>query len=360
LKGSTIDQRVADAITHWKPRFTANGVAAPDFERITSGVERWEQWPDAWSEGAAVHEELGNEAVAQGRNASAGAHLAQAAVYYHFAKFVFVEDLDRMRAAHQAAVHCLNQALPHLDPPGQRIEIAFDDSTLIGILRRPAPVGDAPLVILIPGLDSAKEEFRSTEELFLKRGLATLSLDGPGQGEAEYELKIRPDWEKPIAAVIDHVSGLEGVDSSRIGLWGVSLGGYYAPRAASGEPRVKACIALAGPFNFGEVWHHLPSLTRDAFRVRSGASSDDEARAKALTLSLEGRAEQITCPLQVVMGKLDRLFPWEEALRLVDGARGETDFLLLEDGNHGCANVSAQHRYRSADWMARMLDAGST
>jgi 2,6-dihydroxypseudooxynicotine hydrolase len=356
-KGAPIDRRVADAIAHWKPRFTANGVSPPDFETITAGLERWEDWPEAWCAGARVHEDLGREALEQGRWLSAGAHLAQAAVYYHFAKFVFVEDLATMRAAHRRAVRCLNDALPHLDPSGRRVEIPFEGAKLVGVLRRPPMAEHVPLVILIPGLDSAKEEFRPTEELFLQRGLATLSLDGPGQGEAEYDLPIRPDWETPIGAVIDHVAGLDGIDPAAVGLWGVSLGGYYAPRAASGDPRVRACIALAGPYDFGEVWERLPGLTRATFATRSRASSEQEARHKASELSLAGRADEIACPLQVVMGKLDRLIPWEHAQRLAEQARGPTDLLLLEDGNHGCANVAAKHRYRSADWMARVLGA---
>ena len=103
------------------------------------------------------------------------------------------------------AVACLTDALPYLDPPGRRIEIPFDGSRLVGILRRPAGEGPHPVMIMIPGLDSAKEELRSTEELFLERGIATFSVDGPGQGEAEYDLAIRGDWEVPGGAVIDQL-----------------------------------------------------------------------------------------------------------------------------------------------------------
>ena len=128
---------------------------------------------------------------------SAGTHLSQAAVYYHFAKFLFVNDLDQMREAHGNAVRCLNDALPYLDPPGKRVEIPFESSAIVGILREPRGRGPHPAMIMIPGLDSAKEELRSTEELFLERGIATFSVDGPGQGEAEYDLAIRGDWEVP-------------------------------------------------------------------------------------------------------------------------------------------------------------------
>jgi 2,6-dihydroxypseudooxynicotine hydrolase len=85
--------------------------------------------------------------------------------------------MDQLRAAHLAAVRCLTDALPHLDPPGERIQIPFDGASLAGILRRPAGPGPHPVVVLIAGLDSAKEEFRAVEELFLRRGLATFAVD---------------------------------------------------------------------------------------------------------------------------------------------------------------------------------------
>lgn len=268
---------------------------------------------------------------------------------------MFVDDLDQMRAAHRSAVRCLDDALPYLDPPGERVEIPFDGSVIAGILRRPAGPGPHPIVVLIPGLDSAKEEFRPTEDLFLGRGLATLSVDGPGQGEAEYDLAIRGDWEVPGAAILDAVAGLPGIDSARIGVWGVSLGGYYAARVASGDDRVRACIALCGPYCLGDVWDQLPELTRAAFTVRSKSGSDVEARARAGELSLAGLAGQITAPLLVVAGKRDRIFPWKDAERLADEAGGEATLLLLAEGNHGCANVPYQHRHVSADWMASHL-----
>ncbi len=350
-----MDDRVAMAISHWAPRFTMNGVTAGDFERITSGLASWDDWCAGWSAVAAEHEQLGRDALAAGRELSAGAHLAQAAVYYHFAKFLFVNDLVQMRAAHLKAAGCLSDALPYLDPPGRRIEIPFDGAQMVGVLREPASPGPHPVMIMIPGLDSAKEELRSTEELFLARGLATFSVDGPGQGEAEYQLAIRGDWEVPGGAIIDYLARVPSLDPDRVGVWGVSLGGYYAPRVASGDSRVKACIALAGPYNFADNWDNLPILTREAFRIRSGSPDLDAARAKAGTLSLAGRAELIRCPLLAVMGKLDRLIPWQHAQRLVDEAGGPAELLLLEKGNHGCANLAPFHRYAAADWAADKL-----
>jgi dipeptidyl aminopeptidase/acylaminoacyl peptidase len=352
-----MDELVASAISNWAPRFTTNGVAVSDFERITRGLEHWADWCAAWSTVAAEHKALAVEAEAEGRLRSAGQHYAQAAVYYHFAKFLFVQHRIQMRAAHTEAVHCLDAALPYLDPPGRRVEIPFDGGKLVGVLRLPSSGrGPHPLVVMIPGLDSTKEEFRTTEALFLERGVGTFSVDGPGQGEAEYDLPVRADWEKPGSAILDTATGLDGVDPERIAVWGISLGGYYAPRVAAGDRRVRACVALAGPYDFGACWDGLPALTREAFRVRSHLTTDDQAKAHALTLSLEGRAASIRCPLLVVAGKRDRLFPWQDAERLAaEAAAGPATLLLLENGNHGCMNVAAQHRHKTADWVAARL-----
>jgi 2,6-dihydroxypseudooxynicotine hydrolase len=349
------DRRVDAAVSHWGPRFIANGVDSSDFARITAAISSWDDWCARWCQAAAGHEGLGRAALGRGRGLSAGAHLAQAAVYYHFAKFMFVHDIGQMRAAHQAAVRCLDDALPHLDPPGERVEIPFGGAVLPAVLRRPPGAGPHPLVVLIPGLDSAKEEFRPTEDLFLRRGLATLSVDGPGQGEAEYELPIRADWEVPGGAILDAATDLPGVDQGRIGIWGVSLGGYYAARVAGADQRVRATIALCGPYDLGAIWDQLPELSRAAFRVRSKAESEQEARAYAGALSLAGRTAGVSTPLLIVAGKRDRIFPWQDAQRLAGEVGDLAELLLLEEGNHGCANVPYQHRYYSADWMAGQL-----
>jgi 2,6-dihydroxypseudooxynicotine hydrolase len=216
-------------------------------------------------------------------------------------------------------------------------------------------------VVLLPGLDSTKEELGSTERTFLDRGLATLSVDGPGQGEAEYDLTIRGDWAPVAEALWQSIGALPELDRDRLGIWGVSLGGYYAPRvaAALGE-RVSACVALAGPFNFGECWTGLPELTRETFQVRSGAATEDEARQLALTLNLEDVAGDVTAPLLIVFGRQDRLIPWQHAVRLRDAVSGPVELLMLEDGNHGCANVAPWHRPRTADWLAARLGVPQT
>ncbi len=349
------DPRVSSAIAHWAPRFVSNGVPLTDFQEVTAEIERWEDWCRAWSARAAVHEALGREALDRGYGLSAGEHLSRAAVYYHFAKFVFVHDRAQMRAAHMKAVECRGLALPHLRPPGERVQIPYQGGQLAGILRRPDAVVRPPVLIMIPGLDSAKEELEAYELPFIARGMATLAVDGPGQGEAEYQFPIRGDYEVPVKAVIDWVCSREDVDGARIGLWGVSLGGYYACRAVAFEKRVRACIALAGPYDWARIWDGLPELTREAFRVRSHLLTPEEAKQHAHTLSLNDVAKNIECPLFLLAGKLDRLVPWQDARQMAAEAGGPVELLVVEDGNHIAANRPYRYRSQSADWMAAQL-----
>jgi dipeptidyl aminopeptidase/acylaminoacyl peptidase len=348
------DPRVASAISHWAPRFVSNGVLLADFEEVTGSLERWDDWCSAWSQRAGIHESLGREALKGGYRLTAGEHLTRAAMYYHFAKFVFVQDVAQMRAAHMKAVQCYQEALPHLRPPGERVSIRFEGRVLYGVLRRPAPER-SPVLIMAPGLDSTKEEVHAYEEPFLARGIAILAIDGPGQGEAEYEIPICGDYERAAHAVVDWIESRDDLDSTRVGMWGVSLGGYYAPRATAYEKRIRACIALSGPFEWDRIWDGLPELTRETFRVRSHSRTEAEARKLAESLTMKEAAKNITCPIFIVTGRQDRLVPASHAEQLARSVSGPVKLLIVEDGGHNANNRPYRYRSQTVDWLAEQF-----
>jgi 2,6-dihydroxypseudooxynicotine hydrolase len=346
------DARVQSAISHWAPRFVSNGVLLADFEDVTASIERWEDWCAAWSARAKVHEDLGRASLKEGFKLTGGEHLVRAGIYYHFAKFVFVQDVEQMRTAHMKAVECYRDGVALLRPhPGKRVAIPFEGKTIFGVLRNPGPA-HVPVVIMAPGLDSTKEELHAYEEPFLARGMATLAIDGPGQGEAEYEIPICGDYERAAKAVCDWIEERSDLDAKRIAIWGVSLGGYYAPRAAAYEKRIRACVALSGPFDWQTIWDGLPELTRDTFRVRSHSNTMDEARANARKLTLVEAAKNIQCPIFVVAGQQDRLVPAADAERLARSVRGPVELMVVEDGGHNANNRPYRYRSRTADWLA--------
>ena len=348
------DARVQAAIANWAPRFVSNGVEPHDFERTTARVETWDRWLDAWAETAGEHRSLAEEAEAADNARTAGERYLSAAVCFHFSKFVWIVDPERNRAMTQEAVDCLYRAHAHLDPGAERVEIPFEGRQLVGNLRRPPGAERPALVLLLPGLDSTKEEFFRWENVFLARGMATFSLDGPGQGESGFTTRIRPDYEAAVAAALDGLAGRDDVDLDRVGAAGVSLGGYYAPRAAAMERRVKAVAGVSGAFNFGECWEGLPGLTKETFQHHSGARDADDARARAYELDLAPVIAELDRPGLMITGKLDRIIPWEQTKRIADEAPATT-FVLYDEGNHVCNNIPFLYRPLVADWLRKEL-----
>jgi pimeloyl-ACP methyl ester carboxylesterase len=348
------DRRVEAAIEHWAPRMIQNGVDYNDFVRTTARIDSWDEWLAEWTRTADEHEEHALDSERAGRFRTAGEAWLRSAVCRHFGKFVWMLDPALVADATRRSVDAMLRAHRHLDPSAERIEAPLDGGRVVANLRRPPDVRRPPLVVLIAGLDSTKEEFFFLEEAYLVRGMATLSVDGPGQGESAFELPIRPDFETGVAPILDAVATRGDIDGDRIGAMGVSLGGYYAPRVAAFEPRIKAMAALSGPFCFGEVWEALPPASRETFAVKSGAASEEEARARAFELDLAGVCERIAVPALYVTGKLDGIIPWEQTERQASETPGG-QFVCYPDGNHGCSNKPYRARPAIADWMRERL-----
>jgi 2,6-dihydroxypseudooxynicotine hydrolase len=278
-------------------------------------------------------------------------------VSYHFSKFVWVLDPVRNHHNTQAAVRAMQAAHELLDPSAERIEAPIDGGAVVANLRRPAGPragGSSPLVVLIPGLDSTKEEFFHWETVFLDRGMATLSLDGPGQGEAGFALDIRPAYDVAVTAILDAIADRPELDPHRIGAVGVSLGGHYVVRAGAFEPRLKAIAGISGPYDFAANWDSMPELTRETVAHHTGADGESEARRRAHELNLEGVAERVSQPCLVVTGKLDRVIHWQDTKRIAD-AVPHSEWVLYEHGTHVCNNIPFMYRPLVADWIRARL-----
>lgn len=348
------DERVATASRYWEPRFVAQGVDASDVRRTLARIGRWEDWCREWGETAREYEALAEAAEGQGRRLTAAEAWRRAALCWHFGKFVFVDDPDQLRAASERTWRCYQRGAGGLRPPAERVLVPYAGVQLPALLRRPERAERPPVVVMLPGLDSVKEELQTTADLFLERGLATLAVDGPGQGETESVLPIEPAYEHPVRAVIDWLERRPEVDAGRVGLYGVSLGGYYAVRTAAFEPRVRAAVDLAGTYSLEANWEQRSAISRAAFRLRSGAASDEEARERARLLDLAGVAERVAAPLLVVHGRLDPIAPIGDAERVAAEAPA-AELVVFDDGNHGLTNRVFACRTLMGDWLRERL-----
>jgi len=132
----------------------------------------------------------------------------------------------------------------------------------------------------------------------------------------------------------------------------VSLGGYYAARAAAYEKRLRAVVALAGPYRFDQDWDELPPQTRATFQARSGAKSEEDARARAAGLTLEAAAAHIDTPLLIVGGGRDAIVPARHQERLAREVK-TAELVIYPDGSHGVTNRAYESRSRMADLAVR-------
>jgi dienelactone hydrolase len=357
LSRPTSDEKLEAVVANWYPRFLANGIDFFDLRRTLDGVEGWADWADAWTASAERYEALGRAAVAERHRVTAAEHLRRAALTLQFAQFVLTDDPAR-RAALQARMQALYaEAAPLLDPPAVRTTIPYGEGlTAVGYLRLPRGAGRPGLAILLPGLESTKEQFSTYEPYFLRRGVATLSVEGPGQGEGALSAPFRDElYGTAMAAVGAAIGALPGVDAGRVVVVGTSFGGYLALRHAQRIPHLRGVVDIAGPFDlrgFGE----LQEVTREGFRDFVAAADQEEAGRLLADVALDGVLDGLRGPVLVVHGERDTIIRPHHAHRIA-AALGDRATLRLEpEGNHSCNNLATVVRPAVADWVTDRLE----
>lgn len=342
-------------------RLLADGIPYPDVAEATSHVEEIEDWFDFWATKGEEYAALGAAEIARGHLISGGQWLWQGALSLHYAQFVWFHDPERKEAGQRRKVELYNKAAPYLDPPAERIEIDVDDSVVPGFLRMPKgvqPAGGWPCVFLIGGLESTKEESLLFENLCLSRGLATFAFDGPGQGELFFDVKLRPDFERYTSAVIDATERIPELDSSRFGVLGRSLGGFYAVRSAAHDTRLRACVAWSCFYDMSD-FDLRPEHTQAGYSYVAGY--DDVAAGKEYVqnaLSLADIPSQIKVPTLLLNGLRDKVNTESQMQRVIEAlGNAQLEVILEPEGDHCCHNMSHLVRPRIADWLADKLAA---
>jgi dienelactone hydrolase len=346
---------LAEIVEHRLPRLLVSGVDYNDVRLLLSRVRHLKDWRPEWDRMAAMHEGLGDAALAAGNTVTAADSFRRAALYYHVGQFVFFDDPDEKYAMQKRQQAAYGKGMTYFRPPAERLQISFEHIVFSGNLRRPTGIDKAPCIILMAGADSTKEEFSTLEDEFLKRGLATFSFDGPGQGTTWREMKLRPDYEKPAAAVVDVLCKHPKIDGARIGIWGRSFGGYAGPRAAAFDSRLKACVSIGGFYDMGRIWSRFPSSTKETLQFGFGAGSEEEAHRHAQSYTLAGVLRGLTCPFLIVHSGMDEVCPVAESERIRDEAGGLTTLSIFAEGNHVCDNIPYKVRPLMADWLAQRL-----
>ncbi len=343
------DEYLETCLRRFTWRILSNHVSPWEFDQITGEIDDFDQWCEVWTRWADEHVARGDEAAAGGHMITAGAAYVRASQFYHWASFLFAHEPDQFRRALEGAEASLAKAGPLVDPPMELVRIPFEGTEMRGYLRRPRGDDPVPLAILVPGADSTKEELYDLGDHIVERGVAILAFDGPGQGLVSFDLKLRPDFEVAISAVIDHVAAMrDDVDMDRIVVGGISYGGMFACRAAAFDDRVAAAFSVSSWYSCAGRWEGLDPLAKRGLLHYMGP---DAAEVQG-SMTMEGASEHITVPLLQVYGGQDPASPPEHAHRLEREVRGPTTTVVYEEGVHVCNNVWYRARPLVADWVA--------
>lgn len=336
-----------------------------------------EAWYQSWSLVAQRMERLAAENEERGFAFSAGAHLFRAVDYYLIAERVMSWTDPRRYATYRKALGLFERAYTSAGHRTERVEVRNDrGDTLSGYLRLPDGEGPFPALIFFNGFDSIKEmHYLLYGDDAVKRGLAVVYIDQEGTGEPMRLHKVvkRIDAEASAAPFVDLLQAHPMIDGDRIGVAGISNGGYDAPRAAAFEKRLK-CAACLGAFFNGDdylgryrddetavtVTQGLSDLD-DHMMTVMGASEVREAYRKFAERDLAKAIGDVTVPLLVVHGENDRQVPLWHAEKTIAGAVNSprVDFKLftLSDGaaEHCGGDNTHMHGRYLLDWAAEVL-----
>jgi dipeptidyl aminopeptidase/acylaminoacyl peptidase len=349
--------------------------------RLKNSVGDDDAWFREWAREARTVEDHGRKRIAEGFTTSGAQYLHRASAYYHVGERFLQPKSKEGLDAHMRGVACFRDAAKYIKRPRmEHVEIPYDGTSLPAVYVHAEPInasGKVPAVVFFDGLDVTKEiqYFKGVADL-VARGIACLIVDGPGNGESIRfrNLYLRPDTEHYATPVFDYLASRSEVDAKRIGVMAISLGGYYAPRAAAFEKRYACCIAWGAQWDYQKIWRDrferlaradTPSLSVAHQHIAwvLNVKSQDEVLRHLEPFKLDGVVQKISCPFLMLHGDGDEQIPLSEAQKCFDavGSKQKTMkvFTREEGGYHHCQidnqSICAAYMW---DWLERVLQPG--
>lgn len=335
---------------------------------------------DAWIEGwSALGGRLESQAEADeraGHSLSAGEKYGRCANYLFMAEQQASPGDTRKRGLYERGLAAFRRGVEARGEAVEFVEIPYEGGVLPALFVPAQASGPAPCIVHLNGLDSTKESgYAKLAHGYAQRGIASLFCDQPGSGGALrlHDLPTLVEMERPVAACIDALERRSDVDPERIGVLGVSMGGYFAPRAAAFEPRLACCVVLGAFYDFLEVARTAgergPEYANSTSDMQgqmiwvTGSADFGSAVGLLSGFTLDKVAERIRCPLLVVHGGRDRQAPRDHGQKTYDAASEATrrDLFVLDDEHGGVEHCSidnvARARALTGDWIAEVLRA---
>ena len=346
--------------------------ANSDFAAIRARVQKMADIGPAFESTAKRRETMAQEAEAAGNLITARENWFMAAIHYGAAEWPFDDFSEMHLNLHRKKRECYAHYAKLADHKVEAVSIPFGDKSLPGWFHLPPGYdgGRIPVVILIPGMDSFKEMGVSlANDRWLARGLAVLSIDGPGQYESPLNgvYVSMPNWIATGPAIVDWLVRRPEIDETRIGLNGISFGSFFATIVAANEPRIAATAVGATCLEPGchSIFEEASPTFKKRFMWMSNYEDEDKFNEFAKTLTWEGHAERIRNPYLVIAGEADELSPLRFTERMIGKMTGPRRFVIYADCRHSIGFVPSTHLgpfapSLMADWLVANLNGQST
>lgn len=336
--------------------------------RMTPGDT--ESWYREWQALAQTSERRAAAAFERGYFRTASSNWLRAANYYRSSEFYLGHDDGRRLDTFNSVERCSQSYLTALRPAGEIVKVRYGNGKHLDAYFIPCAGKDtrSPVVIAFGGLDEYKDELlHEMPKHALTRGMSLLLVDLPGQGATLRRQKIvnRPDTEVPVGACVDYLLTRADVDSKKIGLYGASVGGVYAARAASFEKRIAAVVSDSVMFDMSSVfagWLDTPNkLIWGHLKWVFGCSTPEDVVEKAKGFTLDGIIDKITVPYLVLQGTEDWL-GLKTATDTYDYAKAKgvkAELKLFDPSETGAAHCQVDNPTLGqefiCDWLAAQL-----
>lgn len=338
------------------------GYKLSDLKHTFDRIKSFRASSREWQRTAEKQVALAAAAEAAGHTETARGHYFRATLYYSRAQWSIFQDNARKRDLLSRCHACYDKVIAYqTDCRIERVEIPFGDKSLTGLLHLPNGAKEPlPCVLFTPGMDMTKEEFPAVDNnYFARRGVALLSIDGPGQGESHFRgIKVNlTNYEAAGRAAFDYLSTRPDIDSKRIGVFGVSMGSYWAPRIAAFDNRFAACAAALGCYMQKDtIFNQAQPTFKRRYMYMAGITDEDEFDKMADQMTLDGLEDRLTMPLLMVTGELDELCPVEDAYALYEKVPSPKAMWVYENEFHPMGGVIADILPAIADWLLDALN----
>ena len=340
-------------------------------------------WFEEWTRMGDKIEAQGRAAEREGHKLTAASCFLRAARYYQTGERFLQPKSQRGMDVYAKSVKTFRDAAALIRSPRiEPVEIPYEGTSLPALLVHPdreaAGSAPAPAMVFFDGFDVTKEiQYGYAVPDLAARGVGCLIVDGPGNGESVRfrNLPLIAETERYATPVYDYLAGRPEFDPKRIGVMALSLGGYYAPRAASLEPRYACCIAWGAQWDYHAIWKkRLEDLATGKVLSLSvppehlqwvlGVDSQTAALKVLEGFRLDGIVQKMRCPFLLLHGEGDEQISLSLAHTLYDAVGSKNKKLRVftreEGGHHHCQvdNITIGV-HAMWDWACDVLKPGA-